>query len=227
MESSHPTWQIFIGKGRKGKSYAAGEPIFREGTEIEHFYLLLEGQARLSKSMDISDPKAGSVLLWIAQPGEVLGLSSHFQGLESHPLTANASSKDCKVVSIRIECFQSILDGHAHYRSLIIRNLTKRLNFAELRAKGFTGLRSSFKLCSTLLFLTNELGIQRPQSTLPSPKSVHCFLKDLSELTGISSRYLRKLLSELEDSNLIQVLKDRIRILDWDGLNALQSQGGM
>jgi CRP/FNR family transcriptional regulator len=135
----------------KRHAYQPHEVLFEEKQKPSSFLLLLEGQVKLS--MNSMDGKR--LILRIAQPGELLGLTSVLSGTE-YEMTAE-TLYPCKIAVVRRDDFLSFLGRHPVAYAGIAREMGRDYNRAceQLRTVGLASTapvklaRLIMELCST------------------------------------------------------------------------------
>jgi CRP/FNR family transcriptional regulator, cyclic AMP receptor protein len=127
-------------------SCAAGSEIYGEDQIPARVFILLQGQVKVS----ISARSGRRLILRIAKPGEVLGLSSAFSG-NFYEETAQAISP-CNLISLRCPDFAAFLVRHPSAFHAVMREFGVQYEqaCARLRMTGMT-LSVAAKLARLLL----------------------------------------------------------------------------
>jgi CRP/FNR family transcriptional regulator, cyclic AMP receptor protein len=86
--------------------YRRGETVFREGEVPQYVFMLQSGRVKLS----VSSREGRTVILRIADPGQVLGLNSALAGSE-HEASAEAL-EPCRIVAIPVRDFLRFLETY-------------------------------------------------------------------------------------------------------------------
>jgi CRP/FNR family transcriptional regulator, cyclic AMP receptor protein len=88
-------------------AYPAGATLFGEGQACRGIHILCKGRVKLSGTSS----QGQTLILKIAQPGEVLGLNTTVSGLP-HELTAE-TGQPCQLTFVKREDFLKFLTEHA------------------------------------------------------------------------------------------------------------------
>jgi len=118
-------------------AYAKGSTLFAQGQPVNGIYMLCQGRVKLS----VFSPDGRSMILGVAEPGELLGLSSVISN-NVHHVTAEAVD-DCQINFVAKEAFLVFLKQNQevalnairqlgrnydstcdHFRSLVLSNST-------------------------------------------------------------------------------------------------------
>ena len=121
-------------------SYPAGATLFSEGQTCRGIYILCKGRVKLSTTSN----QGQTLILKIAQPGEVLGLNTTVSGLQ-HEMTAE-TGQPCQLNFVKREEFLKFLKEHneanmraaiqlshdcqqayQHIRSFVMRSAPQRI----------------------------------------------------------------------------------------------------
>jgi len=100
-------------------SYTKGSTLFVQGQPVVGVYMLCQGRVKLS----VFSSDGRSMILGVAEPGEVLGLSSIFSN-NSHHVTGEAVD-DCQVNFVAKDDFLLFLEQNQEAALRAIRQLSK------------------------------------------------------------------------------------------------------
>src|SRR5579883_420749 len=119
---------------RYSSVYPAGAMLFLENESARGVYLLCSGEVKLS----VSSSAGKTLILRIARPGEVLGLTATMSGA-----TYEASAETlhpCQVAFIRREDFLPFVHKHPEVYESVIRQLNAQYHHAceQLRTVGLS-----------------------------------------------------------------------------------------
>lgn len=185
-------------------SYPADAVLFREGDAPQAVMVLCQGKVKLSVAS--SDGKV--VILNIAEPGEVLGLSSVISG---HPHETTAETVEpAQVTVIRHDDFLKFLQRFPEVSVHAARELSEVHNraCAELR---LLGLAQSVPQKLAVLFLQwNE----KAPANLRGRLKLSLTQEELGQLLGTSRESIARALSQLRHRKLISVQGATLQILD-------------
>jgi CRP/FNR family transcriptional regulator len=193
-------------------AYPRGSTLFMEGQPANGVFLLCEGHVKLSTYSE--DGKA--IILRIAEPGEILGLSSVISG-KAHEATGQVTEY-CRVNFIKRDDFLSFVQTSHEAALNALRQLSSNYHKAHLQICSL-GLSSSAgdKLAKLLLQwceLNNEDGAGRVVIPL-----VHTH-GEIAEMIGTSRETVTRLLKDFRSRNLLSLTKNELCIPDKRALKA-------
>ena len=126
------------------ESYPVNQPIFAEGDHGDKFYLILNGEVRISKMI----AGVGEEALKVLKKGDYFGEMSL---IDDEPRSAHAFSNSASAVVMVIDRhdFLKLLndDKELAYKLLwsIVRTLSQRLRETNEKIKGFFAMTGPFK----------------------------------------------------------------------------------
>jgi CRP-like cAMP-binding protein len=176
-----------------------GEYLFNEGESNDYIYFLEKGSIKVFKK---------SCVIWIAKPGEFIGLTSNLNNTSCYTFSSRAN-EDCKVIRIATDTFNKVLLRNNEFSKYIIGILCYRITLTEKKTKRFIEQTSMQRLISELIDNLKEKG---------NLLYISFTLSDLSELIGVSKRLVSSMLSELEKKEIIKRLKGELQILNLQEL---------
>lgn len=185
-----------------------GERFIEEGSEVKYLYLVLEGEAQVAPYSE----SGTQVFLDYILPMDVVGDMEYFS---SSPYFHNvvALSK-CLYLAIPV--------------SLIKQQLSKNIHFYRFICENMAGLmkRTSSRFSRSLLFpLKNRLAkFLLDQSVKQSTKTIHIDVDQAADYFAVTSRHLRRVLSELEKEDIISRSKAHIELLNTKSLEILNEE---
>lgn len=182
---------------RFATSYPAGALLFMEGHEPRGVSLLCRGRVKLFTC----SPDGKTVILRIAEPGEVLGLSSTISG-KPYSLTAE-TVEPCQVNFLKREDFLRFLREHNDACLHAIQELSDKYNAAchEIRALGLSHSAAE-KLGRLLLEYSSRNGQAGEQQPRLKLGFTH---EEIAEMIGTSRETVTRLLAEFKRREIVQV----------------------
>jgi CRP/FNR family cyclic AMP-dependent transcriptional regulator len=192
-------------------SYPAGAVLFREGDIPQALMILCQGKAKLSAAS--SEGKV--VILNIAEPGEVLGLSSVISG---HPHETMAETLEpAQLDLIRREDFLKFLQRFPEVGVHAARELSEVHNRActELRLLGLA--QSVPQKLAVLLLQWNE----KAPPNLRGRLKLSLTQEELGQLLGTSRESIARALGELRRQKIVSARGATLNILNEPGLRRI------
>ena len=186
----------------KIRHFETDEIIVRSGSPVNYLYLLLEGKARISPTSE--EGKMG--LLDFVMQNDVIGDLEYFaKDLYYYDVTALRPSTVLAIPTIYIE--EAFNDNVSFYK-FICENMSAKMK------------RTSLKYSNMLLYPVKDqvanylynIYLNTEKTTLP------IVFKEIAEFFDITPRYLRTVLTELEDEEIISRQSNGIKILDLNKL---------
>ena len=192
-------------------TYPRGSVLFVEGQKSAGIFILRSGRVRLSTGS--ADGK--SLIIRIAEPGEVMGLASAITG-RANELNAEALAPiECGVIS-RDSFLQFLRESSSE--ALRMAEILSDMYAATLKQVRYLGLSASTaeKVARFLLELpASQRGGNGHVQQVPLTH------KQIAEMIGSSRETITRTLARFRREKLVQVNCSELRITDRSGLEAL------
>jgi CRP/FNR family transcriptional regulator, nitrogen oxide reductase regulator len=192
----------FLENGRE-RQFAEGAFLFHQGVPAELFYIVLEGQVKLTQVTAAGQ----QVILQIIGPGGGIGIIVAL-GEMDYPVSAEA-----------IEESLALAWDRETTRRLMLEIPQLALNGMELLAKRFANLQARYqevatqrveqRVAITLLRLVRQFGKREGDGVLidmPLPR------QDLAEMTGTNLYNVSRILSKWEQDDIVGLGRKRVVI---------------
>jgi CRP/FNR family transcriptional regulator, cyclic AMP receptor protein len=192
--------------------YPKGTILFTEGQQAHGVFILSKGRVRLSTtSMD-----GRSLLLRIAEPGEMIGLPGVISG-KIYVLTAEAL-EPIQVNFIPRAPFLKFLREHgdAALRVAEILNEIYHATFRELRYLALSGTASE-RLARFLLDAAVSGGRDRDQSCA----TLNFTQEEIAEIIGVARETVTRLITTFKREHFIELQGSTLVIADKAGLESM------
>lgn len=193
-------------------AYPPGAMFFMEGQESSGVFLLCRGRVKLT--MTRSD--ARSIIVRIAEPGELIGLDCAIAGKPSL-LTAEAFDP-CVVHVVRRDALRTLMREHHELCIAITEQLSRDYRSAcfHIRALGLSRTASE-KIVHFLLAWAAK-GMETAEGL-----SVNIPLKheEIAQIVGVSRETVTRMLTELRHKGLITIKGASVLIRNKSALEAL------
>lgn len=193
--------------------YPSGAVLFVEGQAPRGVYVICSGKVKLSASS--ADGK--KLILKVAEPGEVLGLSAAITG-KSYDVTAE-TVEPCQVNFVRREEFISFLNDHTEACFHAARQLSDDYHTASEEVRSL-GLSTSVaeKLAKLILNWAERSGKETKEGIRVSINVTH---EEIAQMIGTSRETVTRLLSDFKKRELITLKGTNMTILNKDELQDL------
>jgi CRP/FNR family cyclic AMP-dependent transcriptional regulator len=195
-------------------AYPAGAVLFLEGQPARGIFVLCNGRAKLSTSS--ADGK--TIILRIAEAGEVLGLSATVSG-KPYEVTAE-TLEPSQANFVNRSDFLNFLRGHGDAALRIAEELSNNYHaaYSEVRALGLS--TSASEKLSRLLLEWSDKGKRSGENLRVTVSLTH---EEIAQLIGVSRETVTRSFGELKRKQLIQVKGSTLIIRDKAALQKLVS----
>ncbi len=171
-----------------------GTSIYTEGSPINGVYLLINGSFKIVKKKKNYD----SFVLWYAEEGDLVGLYSFFNN-QKHNFDVTAS-ENSKYIQISNTDFKTLLNTDPKIKKQLLTVLCSRIDYIEKRLSKMQKKTAS-RLADAILFYGNKVKEKENSYTFSYDP------EELASIVGTTQSYLKKLLKEFANKDLI--LKSR------------------
>jgi CRP/FNR family transcriptional regulator, cyclic AMP receptor protein len=177
-------------------AYPKGAVLFVEGQSPRGIFVLCKGRVKMS----VCSTDGKTLILKIAEPGEVLGLSAAVSG-KPYELTAETVDP-CQVNFIKREDFLRFLKEHAEACFRVAEQLSEKYNNAchEVRSLGLSHSAGE-KLARLLLEWSSKNGEAAKQEPRVKLALTH---EEIAQMIGTSRETVTRLFAELKKRQVIQ-----------------------
>lgn len=194
-------------------SFPKHSALFEEGRLLDGIYILLRGKVKLSV-----DLKGGrTLILGIAQPGEVLGLSAIMSGKPAEFTAETLTSAQFSYVE-RKE-FLRLLEEHCELCVLVVEVLSHQLREAVEMIHYSSGSQPAAEKLASLLVswiaADGEATEQGVELKLPLTQ------EEIGQMIGVSRETVSRLLAGLEKEEILSLDGSHLRVLKREALEAL------
>jgi len=177
-------------------AYPPGAVLFVEGQMPRGIFVLCKGTVKLS----INSPSGRTMIVKLAEPGEVLGLSATISG---KPYEVTAETIDpCQVNFVKRDDFLKFLKDDVETCFKVAEQLGEKYHNAckEVRALGLSHSAAE-KLASLLLEWSSKNG----EGAKPEPRlKVRLTHEEIAQMIGTSRETVSRLFGELKKRQIVQ-----------------------
>jgi CRP/FNR family cyclic AMP-dependent transcriptional regulator len=177
--------------------YPKGSLLFVEGEEPRGVFILCSGRAKLTTS----STEGKTLIVKIAEPGEVLGASATILG---KPYEVSAETIEPSQLNfIKRDDFQKFLNGHAEACMHTAQQLSEKYHSAqrEIRSLGLSQTTSE-KLARLLLDWCDRSGEQTTKGIRLKVLLTH---EEIAQMIGTTRETVTRLLSDFKRKKIIDV----------------------
>jgi CRP/FNR family transcriptional regulator len=197
-------------------AYPPGAVLFVEGQIPRGIFVLCKGSVKLS----INSPNGRTVIVKLAEPGEVLGLSATISG---KPYEVTAETLDpCQVNFVKREEFLHFLKDDVEACFKVAQQLSEKYHNACKEA-GTLGLSHSAaeKLAKLLLEWSGKNG----ESAKPEPRlKLRLTHEEIAQMIGTSRETVTRLFADLRKRQILQAKGSNVVIRNSAALRGIANQ---
>lgn len=194
-------------------AYPKGAVLFVEGQAPRGIFVLCKGRVKLS----ICSTDGKTLILKIAEAGEVLGLSATLSG-KPYELTAETIDP-CQINFVKREDFMRFLRDHSEACLRVAEQLSDKYNAAcrEIRSLGLSHSAAE-KLAKLLLEWTNKNGEANKAEPRVKLALTH---EEIAQMIGTSRETVTRLFAELKKKQVVQSKGSTLVIKNKAALKAI------
>lgn len=197
-----------IAKRLKETRYKKNEIIFFEEDTGHYMYFVKEGRVKVSRLL----PNGKEMILAFHQAGEYFGEMALIDGGTS-PATVTAVVAS-SILVLSGKDFEDLLENPSINRS-ILTTLCDRCRDAWAQIEVLTFHNADARIRMAFYHLAEKRGVRTPRGLIIPMKLTH---RELSDIVGISRETATRVLSHLQEQNLIEVETKQFIIKDPDQL---------
>jgi CRP-like cAMP-binding protein len=190
------------------RRYRRNEVVFHQGDPGDTLHVITEG----AMTIVLPSPEGEEAIIATLRPGDFFGELALLDG-GTHSATVTAVEA-ATTLALPRAAFLEVLGQSAGMRDALLRGLAAELRRLTGHVEELHFLDLAGRLAMRLVRLADEAGRESEPVTLDWPYTQ----SDLAAMIGGTRQSVNKLLSLLVEDGLIQIDRDRLVILDRDGL---------
>ena len=190
-----------------GRTFSAGEALFREGEPATEAFLLQEGRVRLLKRVRLVERS-----LMVVRPGDLFGEMGLIENTARHS-TAVALT-DGVALALGREAFRSLLETHPSIALRVVEQLTIRVRDVEDQIEIMMLRDTQSKIVSALLKLVRGEREEGRAELQVSPV-------ELSTRVGMDVDSVKRAVQRLREQGYVRIVGERVEIPDVVALRKL------
>ena len=194
------------------KIYATNEIIFHEGTPAKKFFLVLDGNVKLSK---LHNDGTETIVRYIT-PGQVTAAISLIKARE-YPVTASAIDQ-VKLVAWPREVFITAMHSHPQMAINMMGIMAERLFNLQDRYQELYRDQAEFRIAKTLLRLMEQAGKQVQQGILID---FNLSRQNLASYAGTTQYTVSRILNNWKGKGWIASGREKIIIISPQAIDAV------
>ena len=201
-----------VGRTVRSRRFRRGEVIFHQGDPGDALFIVMSGSIKISLPSDTGD----EAILATLRPGDFFG---ELALLDGAPRSATAVAiEPTETYILARDRFRELISTEPIMREALLATLAAEVRRLTHHVEELHFLDITGRLASRLARLAAETGAARLADgaiRLAGPLTQG----DLAAMIGCTRQSVNKLLGLFTDDGLIRLERDRIVILDLDGLN--------
>ena len=191
-----------------GRSFAAGDALFREGEPSKEAFLLQEGRVRLLKRVRMVERS-----LMVVRPGDLFGESALLDTTARNS-TAVALT-DGVALALARDTFRGLLEHHPSIAMRVIDQLTVRVRDAEDQIEIMMLRDTQSKVVSALLKLARDRENASPHAELLVTPV------ELSTRVGLDVDTVKRTVQRLREQGYVKITGEKVELPDLGALKKL------
>lgn len=196
--------------------YPRGAVLFVEGQTPRGVFFLCEGRAKVS----ITSPEGKTVVLRIAQAGELLGVDAAITG-RPYEGTAEALER-CRVEFVSCANLLRILDRDKQAYFGVVQSLSNKFSGVVDQFRALVLSQSAAeKLARLLIKWCDEAGEPTPQGIRVNSRLTH---EEIGEMICASRETVTRLLSEFKRRRIVVLARNSIMVRDRRALESVANR---
>lgn len=185
--------------------YEKAETILKMGSELEYYYLLVDGKIKISYIFE----NGNSVLLKFYKPLNTIG---DLEIINSLPVTCEVEAmKDTYLIAISAKFIKNNYLEDTKFLKHLVKNLSKKLQATINNTSYNFTYPLVNRLSSYLLEYVNENGY-----VILSASFI-----EIAQFLGTTYRHLRRTIKELEGRKIIEIHNKEIHVINMEELKKL------
>ncbi len=202
---------------RPGRSFHAGEVLYREGEAGSEAYLLEEGRVRLIKRV-----RGAERSIMVLKAGDLLGESALIVGA-ARSSTAIALSAGAALV-LDQDTLSNLLAHNPSVAARLVQQLVRRLRDAEDQIEIMMLADTQSKVVSALLKLAQQA---RDSATSGPGATFTISPMELSTRIGLDVDTVKRAVQQLREGQYLKVSEERLEVPDLEAMRRLYSLLGI
>ncbi|MBP2472622.1 CRP-like cAMP-binding protein [Crossiella equi] len=199
------------------RAYPPGAVIWSQGEPSQHVFVVLDGRVRVSTgSVD-----GRHAVLAICGPGEIIG---ELSAVDGRTRSANVTAVDrVEMLVVPASRLEHLCDTHPRIAWAMLRTLAHRLRTSDRTRGEYGGGTVAHRTIALLVDHAERYGRDVAAGV---EISVSVSQQQLADTMGVSRESLARVLRDLRARGLVDTGRQRITVLDLDGLRRLGEETG-
>lgn len=193
------------------KKFKKGEYIFFEGEAGEKFYIIKDGQVKLTKMIKNGDEQ----ILNIFSSNDIIAEIVAFDK-GNYPASA-ITMTDTDVIVFDQSELENLILKHPSIGLKLLREMSNRLRRAQQNVRDLALKDSSARVAGLLIFLAEKYGKKKKDKVI---LDISLTQQELASMIGSSRETVSRVLGQFESEGLIKTSRKKIIIYQKDKIKA-------
>ncbi len=197
-----------VNSSKKCIIYEKGEVIFNESSAPKGIYCIQKGKVKVSQlGLDGKDQ-----ILHLAKDGDIMGYRATLSG-DTYSCSATAIEKST-ICFIPKDIFIGLVSTNSKLALEIIHLFSDELKKTESNLTKITQRPVKERIAQSLILLKNKYGLENDNATI----NIIIKREEIANLAGTTRETATRVLYQFQESNLIELLGKKIKIVNFEGL---------
>ncbi|MBI4930354.1 MAG: Crp/Fnr family transcriptional regulator [Bacteroidetes bacterium] len=192
------------------RQYGKNEILIRQNDSFEGVFCIQEGTVKVSTSGN----KNKDFILWFARPGDMIGIDS-FINNKNHSFTA-ITVEPVSACFVPDTDFKKLVSKDPAIARKLMKVLCEEINFIETRITSISQKSIREQFAEVLISIATK-----NKKSIVGNTSINYSIKDLANIIGTTNNYLYKILSDLNEKNVVSIRNKKLVIKDFDKLSLI------
>lgn len=192
------------------RALADGERLFNAGDHATHFYLVVNGQIKLTRLA----PNGNEKVIEIVAAGNTFAEALMFADAPAYPVTATAIDH-CEVIAFDNKAFMALLRESVDTCFRMMSDMSQRLHRMIKEIDELTLQSAIGRVANFLIAKQAAEGGNHAEFDLEAPKGI------IASRLSVKPETFSRILGTFSSQGLVSVKGSRVAILDAEGLRAL------
>ena len=187
------------------RRYPSGEVVFEQGSDADHFFLLLHGRLRVTQVTT----EGQQIVVRMVNPGDLFGIARALRRAD-YPGTATAAADSIALVW-PMSAWDGLVSAHPTLAVNAMRTIGGRLQEAQTRMRELATEAVERRVAHAVLRLANQAGKREEGGVrIDFPLSK----QDIAEMTGTTLHTVSRIFTAWEAEGLIEGGRQKLKVCD-------------
>jgi CRP-like cAMP-binding protein len=194
---------------RYGRSYNAGDVIFREGDPGTEMFIIQSGKVKISKLIKGGDEKT----LVILGPGDFFG---EMAVIDKDNRSANAIALEpSRLISLDEDVFEMHMQTNPKIVKKILKNLSTRLREANQQIANLMIRDTNRLVANTVLLVAHKHGEEGAEGI---SMNIDFSISELSKMCGVDIEKTREVVDKMVKARVLKLFGETMVVTSLEGL---------